>query len=172
MNGDTPCPGARLEISIEEPSDGRIPFHMSITRFIVMVVGVVAVAACATTVDTPKQPVAEGEASETEERSADAEIAGPYSYTIRWATASEVDNFGFNVYRGLEDDGPFTRVNSGIITGAGTSDIPHRYEFVDEEIDPYEVYYYYVESVALDGTTEQFTPVAEVGPKIERSENR
>ncbi|MBD3293736.1 MAG: hypothetical protein GF393_12490 [Armatimonadia bacterium] len=85
---------------------------------------------------------------------------------IKWATASEVDNFGYNVYRGPSEDGPFERINEEIIEGAGTTDLTSRYEFVDRTIDPHTAYWYYVESIAMDGTRERFTPVARVGPKL------
>ncbi len=84
---------------------------------------------------------------------------------IKWSTASEVDNFGYNVYRGTSEDGPFERVNEEIIEGAGTTDLTSRYEFVDETIDPDTAYWYYVESIAMDGTRERFTPVVRVAPK-------
>lgn len=93
-----------------------------------------------------------------------------YKNTIRWATASEVDNFGFDVMRGNGEEGPFERLNETPIEGGGTTDSPRHYEFVDDTIDPRAVYYYYVESIALDGTREQFTPIAKVGPKIEDDE--
>ncbi|REJ74530.1 MAG: hypothetical protein DWQ36_20760 [Acidobacteria bacterium] len=99
---------------------------------------------------------ASSESGETEE----------YKNTIRWATASEVDNFGFDVFRGEAEDGPFAKINDDPIEGGGTTDSPRHYSYVDDTIDPHQVYFYYVESIALDGTREQFTPIAKVGPKI------
>jgi hypothetical protein len=89
----------------------------------------------------------------------------PISNTLRWSTASEVDNFGFDVFRSLSEDGPFERVNSETIPGAGTVDTPTRYEFVDTEIEPDRTYYYYVESISLQGEREQFTPIIKAPPK-------
>ena len=54
---------------------------------------------------------------------------------IRWATASEKDSFGYDVYRGLAEEGPFERINPEPIAGAGTTDIPQRYEALCEEAD-------------------------------------
>lgn len=90
-----------------------------------------------------------------------------YKNKIKWATASEVDNFGYDVYRAESEDGPWERVTDPAIEGAGTVDEPSYYEFVDTEIDPYKAYYYYVESIALDGTRERFTPVARTKPKLQ-----
>ncbi|MEZ5331661.1 MAG: hypothetical protein R2991_06330 [Thermoanaerobaculia bacterium] len=89
----------------------------------------------------------------------------PLSNTLRWSTASEVDNFGFDVFRALSEDGPFERVNEDTIAGAGTIDTPTRYEFVDTAIEPDRTYYYYVESISLQGEREQFTPIIKAPPK-------
>lgn len=104
--------------------------------------------------------------------SSEAPADGSYKNTIKWATASEVDNFGFDVLRGDAEEGPFVKLNETPIEGGGTTDAPRRYQFVDDTIDPHAIYYYYVESIAFDGTREQFTPIAKVGPKIPPSEHQ
>lgn len=90
--------------------------------------------------------------------------------TIRWATASEVNNFGYDVYRGPSENGPFTRLTPSPILGAGTTDETQRYEFVDRDIDPTKDYYYYVESISIHGEREKFTPVRKVPAKGARQE--
>jgi hypothetical protein len=94
-----------------------------------------------------------------------SEPGGSFENTIRWSTASEVDNFGFDVYRAESEEGAFVRINPEIIEGAGTTDEPRYYEFVDSSIDPYTAYYYFVESISMSGAREKFTPVAAVPPK-------
>ncbi len=100
-----------------------------------------------------------------EETPASPPSAGTYDNTIKWATASEVDNFGFDVYRGDSEDGPFERLNAEIIEGGGTTDEPRNYRFVDDTIDPYKTYYY-VEAISMNSVRERFTPVGKAGPKI------
>jgi len=90
------------------------------------------------------------------------------SRTIKWKTASELDNFGFDVYRGESEEGPFTRLTEQPILGAGTSDAPSSYQYVDDTIDPDKTYYYYVESISNNGVRERFTPIYEVGPYNEK----
>lgn len=85
--------------------------------------------------------------------------------TIRWSTASEVENFGYDVYRGEAEDGPFVRLTAQPIPGAGTSDEPHKYSYVDKDIDPTKDYWYYVESVSYSGVRERFTPVQKAKAK-------
>jgi hypothetical protein len=84
---------------------------------------------------------------------------------IRWATASEKDNFGYDVYRGLAEEGPFERINEEAIPGAGTTDIPQRYEFTDSSIEAETVYWYYVESISLNGDRKRMTPVYPSKPR-------
>lgn len=92
----------------------------------------------------------------------------PYKNTVRWSTASEVDNFGYDVYRGTSAEGPFERLTKDPIPGAGTTDEPQKYSFVDENIDPYTTYFYYVEAISLTGVRERFTPVIQSKPKLTR----
>ena len=122
--------------------------------------------ACQTTTRTARvapepaapEPAAPEPAAAAEEES--------YNNTIKWSTASEVDNFGFDVFRGDSPEGPFERLNAETIEGAGTSDEPSDYRYVDDTIDPHRTYYYYVESISMDGVRERFTPVGKAGPKI------
>ena len=94
-----------------------------------------------------------------------AEEAPKLSNTLRWTMASEVDNYGFDVYRALSEDGPFERLTAKPIPGAGSSDVPTRYSYVDDTIAADTAYFYYVESIALDGQRERATPVVRVAPK-------
>ena len=92
-----------------------------------------------------------------------------YTNVIKWTTASEVDNFGYHVYRGDSGAGPFARITPEPILGAGTTDEPQSYRFVDNRIDPEREYFYYVESISLVGERERFTPVSRAAPKLGRA---
>ena len=78
--------------------------------------------------------------------------------TPKWSTASELENFGFDVYRGDSEEGEFTRLTQSPIQGAGTSDEPHSYSYRDDSIDPCKDYWYYVEAISTSGGREKFTP--------------
>jgi hypothetical protein len=88
-----------------------------------------------------------------------APAAPALSNTIKWSTASEVENFGYDVFRGDKEEGPFTRLNAKTIAGAGTVDEPRAYQYVDATIEVGRAYWYYVESISLAGVREKFTPV-------------
>jgi hypothetical protein len=101
-----------------------------------------------------------GEGEPAESQTAQEEPADePVVNTLKWTTASEVDNFGFDIYRSLNEDGPFDRITDDPLPGAGTTDEPQSYVFVDSEIDPTKDYYYYIESISLGGVREVFSPV-------------
>ena len=130
-----------------------------------MVVGaVVLVAGCSAGARRVAAPAATAPAPTPSSATA-ATPPPPLTNTIRWSTASEVDNFGFDVYRGDAEEGPFVRLTSTPVAGAGTSDEPHAYRFVDETISAGKVYYYYVESISLAGVRERFTPVIRAAAK-------
>ena len=85
--------------------------------------------------------------------------------TAHWTTASEENNFGYDVYRADGEKGPFVKLTKTPILGNGTTLDTHKYEFADDSIDLCKDYWYYVESIATDGTREKFTPVFHVPAK-------
>lgn len=105
-----------------------------------------------------QQPTAEQNGAPTEED-------GALANTLRWATASEIDNFGFDVYRADSEDGPFERLTDRPIEGAGTADVPTDYAYVDETIVRGRDYFYYVESISMDGQRSRFTPIIRAAAK-------
>jgi len=100
----------------------------------------------------PEVPV--GQCGDQSETPADQRIAN----TPKWSTASELENFGFDVYRGDTEEGPFERLTQSPIQGAGTSDEPHQYSYRDDSIDACKDYWYYVEAISTSGKREKFTP--------------
>jgi len=111
----------------------------------------------------------EGGAEEAAAARAEAERE-PYTNTVRWATASESDIFGYHVYRGASEEGPFERLTDDPIPGAGNTDETNHYEFVDDTIDPHRAYYYYVETVSMGGEQSRFTPIIRAEPKLPADE--
>lgn len=81
------------------------------------------------------------------------------SNTAHWATASEEENFGYDVYRGDTEQGPFVKLTKQPMLGNGTTSQTHDYKYVDDNVDPCKDYWYYVESISSDGAREKFTPV-------------
>ncbi len=103
----------------------------------------------------PAKEVPEGECGDQSKVPADQRIVN----TARWKTASEQDNFGFDIFRGESEKGDFKKLTEKPILGAGTSDETHSYEFRDDTIDPCKDYWYYVEEVSNKGVHEKISPV-------------
>jgi hypothetical protein len=109
----------------------------------------------------PVKEIPEGECGDQSKVAADQRIAN----TARWTTASEQNNFGFDVFRGDSEKGEFKKLTKEPILGAGTSDETHKYEFRDDSIDPCKEYWYYVEGITTSGSHEKFTPTFRAAPK-------
>jgi hypothetical protein len=136
--------------------------------YLLLVVAVVAMASCAgsggaVAPDTrPEASAAAAPAVSPEQEATPAAAPAsdePPFNRLKWSTASEVDNFGFDIYRSTSEEGPFERLTSQPIPGAGTVDEPRYYEYKDTAIDPGVEYFYYVESISVDGIRETFSPI-------------
>lgn len=80
---------------------------------------------------------------------------------VQWETTSEIDNLGFNLYRGLADGGPWTQLNPALIPSqAPGGSQGFSYEYRDTAVLPDTTYYYLLESVDLAGTTARHGPVS------------
>ena len=70
---------------------------------------------------------------------------------IRWVTESELNNAGFNILRSETRDGEFTKLNTKLIAGQGTTSERTTYEYADTSAKPNVVYYYQIQDVSLEG---------------------
>jgi hypothetical protein len=87
----------------------------------------------------------------------------PHGNTIlvAWETATELDNVGFNLYRGETSDGPWVRLNTELIPAQqpGTV-IGAVYEWLDADVTPGVTYYYSLEDVDTKGVSTFHGPVS------------
>lgn len=67
---------------------------------------------------------------------------------LTWATASESDNYGFEIERSTNDEGWHS---IGFVPGQGTTSITHYYSYTDKNID-IGSYYYRLKQVDLNGS--------------------
>jgi hypothetical protein len=79
---------------------------------------------------------------------------------LRWSTLSEVNNYGFEVQRGLSAGGDFATVPGGFIPGHGTTTVPQNYAF-DDKGAPTGTSYYRLKQIDLDGAV-HFSEPAQV----------
>jgi hypothetical protein len=79
---------------------------------------------------------------------------------ITWDTATELDNAGFNIRRGLSRDGERVRVNQEPIAARGDALTGGSYAFRDYQVTEGVTYYYWLEDVDLHGNVGQHGPVS------------
>ena len=83
--------------------------------------------------------------------------AGAGSVTLAWETGTELDNAGFNLYRAMLKDGPYTQINDALIAAQGDAVSGASYSFLDAP--DYGTFYYKLEDVDLYGTSTLYGPV-------------
>ena len=78
---------------------------------------------------------------------------------VEWSTASEFDTVGFNIYRSDTPTDPGILVNADLIPASEDAQTGGDYSYVDRDIVPGQVYYYYLEDVSAQGATNRHGPV-------------
>ena len=79
---------------------------------------------------------------------------------LKWTTASEIDNAGFNLYRAEAENGTYVKLNSSLIPAEGTSTSGASYQFIDEGVKNRTTYFYKLEDIGLNGTSTMHGPVS------------
>jgi len=80
---------------------------------------------------------------------------------LKWETASELNNLGFNIYRGEPEGKARIRINDSLIAAkAPGSNSGAGYEFVDATVSGGKTYVYWLESLDLRGSSAEFGPVS------------
>ena len=78
---------------------------------------------------------------------------------LQWSTESETDNAGFNIYRAESENGAYAKINSAIVSAKGSPTQGTSYEFVDNNVQNGNFYYYKLEDIGLDGKSTMHGPV-------------
>ena len=89
--------------------------------------------------------------------------AGDRFVTLRWSTASELDNQGYAIIRSLEKKGDYEQIDSWetnpALRGAGTSTEAHNYTFTDHSVFNGVTYWYKLVDVDVNGVRTEHGPV-------------
>jgi len=82
--------------------------------------------------------------------------------TLYWATYSEIDNTGWNIYRAeLNLFSSSVKINSDLIEGNGTTSFISEYEFIDDTSFEFDkTYWYWIQSIDYSGATDLFGPIS------------
>jgi len=92
------------------------------------------------------------------------------SVELRWTTATEVNNYGFEVERRVivnEPQGSMSWNKIGFVKGSGTSNVTHTYSFLDSKLQSGR-YAYRLKQIDNDGTFKYSQSVEEIieAPKV------
>lgn len=80
-----------------------------------------------------------------------------------WQTESEVNNAGFHVWRSEIEDSEYTRITTALIPGRGNASTAHEYTFIDRNVENGVIYWYKIEAVSTDGSSEFYGPITVQG---------
>lgn len=85
-------------------------------------------------------------------------IPGPDYIKLEWETAQELDNLGFNIYRGLTNNvNTAQKINSSLIPG-NNSTTGSYYEWIDNNVQVGTLYYYWLEDIDIYGAATKHGP--------------
>jgi hypothetical protein len=93
--------------------------------------------------------------------------------SLNWTTESELDNYGYNIYR-KQHGGEKVKINKELIIGMGSTSRSTKYSFTDKNILQGKTYTYMLESVSysgeyvIEGSVDIFIPIL---PGIYLSQN-
>jgi hypothetical protein len=79
---------------------------------------------------------------------------------LAWATASEIDTAGFNIYRADAEGGEYIKINAALIPAEGASTQGTSYEFTDKNMKNRRTYWYKLEDVDLKGLSTHHGPIS------------
>ena len=100
-------------------------------------------------------------------------LAQKNAIVLRWETATEIDNLGFNLYRGGSPDGPWTQINKSLIPSLVPPGSPTGalYKFADAKAQAGVKYFYRLESVDTSGNGVFHGPVdAQIKPRAPKGQ--
>jgi hypothetical protein len=93
---------------------------------------------------------------------------------LEWATASEVNNYGYTVQRKLDQEGTFVDLTDAFVAGSGTTIDAQKYSFIDKTVPGAGKYEYRLKQQDLSGAIQytqsvlvsvSLTVVAEAAPR-------
>jgi len=77
---------------------------------------------------------------------------------LDWSTASETNSFGYKILRSVIEADEYSDI-SGLIRGAGTTNIPQNYSFTDDAVETGVRYYYRLVDIDTEGSESFHGPI-------------
>jgi hypothetical protein len=80
---------------------------------------------------------------------------------VEWQRVSELDNLGFNLWRGTSPEAPSERLNDELVPAqAPGSGQGSAYEWLDDDVAVGTSYYYWLEDIEVSGTMTRHGPIS------------
>jgi len=79
---------------------------------------------------------------------------------LEWATETELENEGFNLWRSKEKDGEYVRINPYFIPSQGEAGSGAEYSYTDYDVTNGVIYYYKLEDIDINGKSSFHGPVS------------
>ena len=83
-------------------------------------------------------------------------FTNPTPPKVQWNTETELNTAGFQIYRSTSPDGEFVLITDDYIPSKGSSITGGTYSFTDNSALPGKTYYYLLEEIELDGSTNRY----------------
>jgi photosystem II stability/assembly factor-like uncharacterized protein len=87
---------------------------------------------------------------------------------LQWSTASEVNNYGFEIQQSLEQKGAYETIPGSFVKGNGTTIQEHSYRYTIVS-PPRGLWYYRLRQIDLDGTVAYSEGILAGGPLAQRA---
>jgi hypothetical protein len=81
---------------------------------------------------------------------------------LKWETASETEIVGFYVLRSGIEQGPYVKINTAIIPGQGNNSSGKTYQYIDEDVNLDDQYWYQIEVLNTNGCSNMIGPVSTI----------
>ncbi len=94
------------------------------------------------------------------------QLLTPPKIEIEWITETEFETAGFNIYRSESAAGEFVKINERLIPSQADAQSGATYLYVDEGVERGKSYYYRLEDVEYDNSTEQHEVLSGATPLV------
>jgi len=87
-------------------------------------------------------------------------LAGQASVVVEWSTASELDTVGYNLFRSESLEFTPKKINAELVPASNDAFTGSEYQYVDYDVRPGHLYYYWLEDVDSQGNTSRSEPIS------------
>jgi hypothetical protein len=161
-SGATPLAGILVDLADLGVADGSVSVFEYSSAHKDALVATPSLAAGQFSVDAPARSILLAEAEPSPTLIELTRLAAtPYAgyVLVEWATASEIDTAGFNLWRAEAAGGDYAKLNAALIPARGGPTWGASYAYADSDVTPGVTYSYKLEDLTLNGQSSFHGPV-------------